>query len=73
MNVKEMPEGDIFIHCGDFTKKSGNEELVRFREFLQMRSYKHKVVIAGNHDYCLDRVHYAKQSKKANLELIPDE
>lgn len=60
INIKELPAGDIFIHCGDFTKVSLKEELIRFRQFLQMLPYKHKVVIAGNHDFGLDKIYHAR-------------
>ena len=50
-----LPDADIFIHAGDFTKFSMPEELERFREFLTRLPYKHKIVIAGNHDFALDR------------------
>ena len=31
INVKDLPNADIFIHCGDFTKASSIGELARFR------------------------------------------
>lgn len=48
------PDADIFIHAGDFTRKSKPKEFQRFREFLKNLPYKHKIVIPGNHEYGLD-------------------
>lgn len=55
INIQELPKADIFIHAGDFTKYSRANQLERFRQFLKMIPYKHKIVIAGNHDFALDK------------------
>jgi len=55
-----IPHGDILIHSGDFAdRRSKEEHPVQFKNFLQTFQslpHKHKVFIAGNHDYCLDGV-----------------
>jgi 3',5'-cyclic AMP phosphodiesterase CpdA len=56
--MDELPEADIFIHAGDFTKYSRKSELERFKNFLRKLPYKHKIVIAGNHDFALDKERY---------------
>lgn len=49
-----VPEGDILVHTGDFTN-NGKELAVRaFARWFAAQPHPHKVVIAGNHDYCLD-------------------
>ena len=51
-----MPEGDILIHAGDFTSVGKTKEIIHFNKFLSsLTSFKHKIVIAGNHDLTLDR------------------
>jgi Icc-related predicted phosphoesterase len=48
-----IPHGDFFIGCGDFS--SGHSDItdtVRFACWLENLPHKHKVVIAGNHDFC---------------------
>jgi predicted phosphodiesterase len=65
INVKDLPNADIFIHCGDFTKASSIGELARFRQFLTILPYKHKIVVAGNHDFNLDKNFLPKESKRA--------
>jgi predicted phosphodiesterase len=71
INVSELPEADIFIHCGDFTQASSIEELASFRQFLTSLPYKHKIVVAGNHDFNLDKNYWEKESKKTKQETIP--
>jgi predicted phosphodiesterase len=49
-----VPEGDVLVHAGDFTT-SGKEMQVRhFARWLVRQPHPHKVVIAGNHDRCLE-------------------
>lgn len=58
IDIINLPPTDIFIHAGDFTKFSGKAQLKRFRQFLNILPYKHKIVVAGNHDFGLDRRAY---------------
>lgn len=51
----EVPEGDLLIHAGDITNV-GKMELVRsFNDWLATLPHPHKIVIAGNHDFCFER------------------
>jgi Icc-related predicted phosphoesterase len=47
-----VPEGDMIIHAGDICNsgKSMNE-VNRFLDWYQSLSHKHKIMIAGNHDF----------------------
>lgn len=58
-NYLKIPEGDILVHCGDFTHKSDwrglkegevPQSLHKFNEFLGTLPHEHKIVIAGNHE-----------------------
>jgi predicted phosphodiesterase len=57
INIQDMPKGDIFIHSGDFTKRSAPD-------------YKHKIVIAGNHDFTLDKAYVAVKQNKGELVKV---
>lgn len=50
----DIPDGDIFIHAGDFTRCGGKEEIEEFNVFLETLPHKHKLVIAGNHELSFD-------------------
>jgi len=49
-----IPDGDIFVHAGDFTRYGLPSEIVAFNNWLATLPHRHKVVIAGNHELSLD-------------------
>ena len=51
-----IPHGDILIHAGDITEGGTRRELVSFINWFEKQPHKHKVFIAGNHDYFLEDV-----------------
>ena len=50
-----VPEGDLLIHSGDFTRLDSYEELAEFDEWLEGQPHPFKVVVAGNHDWCFQK------------------
>jgi len=50
--------GDIFIHAGDFTDYGREEDFTNFFSKLERLKFKHKIVIAGNHEISLETVAY---------------
>ncbi|KAK4309551.1 hypothetical protein Pmani_018814 [Petrolisthes manimaculis] len=50
----EIPEGDVFIHAGDFTRCGSAAEVEEFNSWIGSLPHKHKVVIAGNHELSFD-------------------
>ena len=54
-----VPDGDIFIHCGDFTIDGTVEEVTTFNKWLGYLPHRYKVVVAGNHDLCCHPESYA--------------
>lgn len=61
----DVPEGDVFIHCGDATYEGKKTELHKFRDFLNKLPHKHKLFVPGNHEITMDRKHveYSKYHK----------
>jgi Icc-related predicted phosphoesterase len=53
-NYPELPEGDLLIHCGDFSRDGGVEEIERAMCWLAEQPHRHKVVVPGNHDRALE-------------------
>ena len=49
----EIPDGDVLIHAGDFCGSGNWYEIARFKSFLADLPHKHKIIIAGNHDWPL--------------------
>jgi predicted phosphodiesterase len=50
-----VPDGDVLVHCGDFSKKSRDKELVAFRDWFFSFPHNIKIFIAGNHDLVFER------------------
>lgn len=53
-NQTEVPEGDLLIHAGDFSGRGKPKEIRRFNNWLGTLPHRHKVVIAGNHDFLFE-------------------
>lgn len=47
-----IPDGDILIHAGDFSRKGQIEDLIEFNNWLSELPHKYKILVAGNHDFC---------------------
>jgi Icc-related predicted phosphoesterase len=50
----EIPDGDVFVHAGDLTKTGTIDELRDVADWIEGLSFSHKVIVAGNHDFCLE-------------------
>lgn len=51
----DLPSGDLIIHCGDVSKRGSEEEIIDFLNWFESLHFKHKVFIAGNHDFYFER------------------
>ena len=49
-----VPDGDILIHAGDCSKRGREIELVNFNDWLGSLPHRHKILIAGNHDFLFE-------------------
>lgn len=47
-----IPAGDVLLHAGDITGRGKTKEIHEFNDWLGTLPHKHKIVIAGNHDWC---------------------
>jgi len=54
-NVLTMPDGDVLIHAGDWTHRGEQDLTIKFLQWFESQPYKHRVFIAGNHDYFPER------------------
>ncbi|HEY1012880.1 MAG TPA: metallophosphatase domain-containing protein [Herpetosiphonaceae bacterium] len=50
-----VPDGDILVHAGDLTLDGVLDDVRSFNAFLGRLPHRHKLVIAGNHDWCFER------------------
>src|ERR1700678_3171226 len=51
----EVPEGDLLLHTGDGTGHGELKEVRRWGEWLDTLPHRHRVVIAGNHDFAFQQ------------------
>ena len=53
----KLPKGDMIIHSGDVSKRGHPIEIDDFLEWFSNLNFRHKVFIAGNHDFFLEGAH----------------
>jgi predicted phosphohydrolase len=54
-DVLTVPDGDLLIHAGDMTMRGREPEVEEFAAWFTALPHRHKVVIAGNHDWLCER------------------
>ncbi|HND88343.1 MAG TPA: metallophosphatase domain-containing protein, partial [Saprospiraceae bacterium] len=62
----QVPEGDVLLHCGDFSKRGELDEVGRFLEWFGAQPHLYKVLIAGNHDFL------AEEQPDVFASLVPE-
>lgn len=50
-----VPEGDILIHCGDFSNLDVLDEMHGFLDWMSELPHRVKLLVPGNHDSTLER------------------
>jgi predicted phosphodiesterase len=51
----DVPDGDLLLHAGDATMTGALDQIEAFDAWLARQPHRHKVVIAGNHDFGFQR------------------
>lgn len=51
----KLPDGDILIHAGDMTPRGTLKQLESVANWLRAQPHRHKLLIAGNHDFAMQR------------------
>lgn len=49
-----IPEGDVLLHAGDFTMGGTVSEVREFMAWYGSLPHRHKILIAGNHDFLFE-------------------
>ena len=68
-------DADVLIHCGDMTGNGGIMAITEFMEwFGSLDQFKHKIVVAGNHDWLFERANLrAREVVPNNVVYLEDE
>lgn len=69
----EVPDGDILVHAGDLTNRGAVLDVERFNTFLGKLPHRHKIVIAGNHDFCFERKPLEARAALTNATYLEDQ
>ncbi|EFC40635.1 metallophosphoesterase [Naegleria gruberi] len=79
----KIPDGDVLIHCGDFTNRGTAEEVNNFFEYITKNCdgrFKYILMIVGNHEWAPDIVvgrhfkkHFRDKKTKSQIHLLLDE
>ena len=72
-DIVSLPPGDVLVHCGDSTMRGNLSELHHFNQWLGVLPYKHKIVIAGNHDWCFYSRNDESRKLLTNAIYLQDE
>ncbi len=68
----KIPDGDLLIHAGDLTMQGKLDEIARAAAALRALPHRHKVVIAGNHDFGFERTPAQAVPLLAGLTYLQD-
>lgn len=69
----EVPDGDVLVHAGDLTQRGTLEQLAQVADWLRSLPHRHKVVVAGNHDFAFQRRPAETRALFHGLTYLEDE
>ena len=70
----DLPGGDVLIHAGDISVNGGALEIGEFGQWFSAQRHKHKIVIAGNHDFLFeDRAGQRRGPYSADCVYLQDD
>jgi Icc-related predicted phosphoesterase len=69
----QVPDGDILVCAGDITPHGRLNSLESFDKWMGELPHRHKVVIAGNHDFCFQETPVEARAKMLNAHYLEDE
>lgn len=64
-----VPEGDILIHAGDATIRGTEQEAENFLSWFSALPHKHKIFVAGNHDWLYEVSNKRARFLTANFNI----
>ena len=65
-----MPKGDILIHAGDFTWSGREQPTLDFLDWLEAQSFKHKILVSGNHDFYFEHGKNLRQLEGRSIHYL---
>ncbi len=68
-----VPDGDMLIHCGDVTMRGDVAHLEQFNRVLGALPHRHKIFVAGNHDFPFEQDQATARALVPNAIYLEDE
>lgn len=68
-----VPEGDVLVHAGDMCQGGTLDELMSVVEWLAALPHRHKVIIAGNHDWSFVESESHARALVAGMHYLQDQ
>ncbi len=68
-----VPDGDLLVHAGDLSAHGEPQQVAAEARWLRSLPHRHKVVIAGNHDFLFERSPSAARALMEGLVYLEDE
>lgn len=62
-----IPKGDVLVHAGDISEGGTKREIIDFLDWFSTQPHEHKIFIAGNHDFYLEKL-----DREDLKKLIPE-
>jgi Icc-related predicted phosphoesterase len=67
-----IPDGDVLVHAGDLTRRGELADVRDFNAWLGTLPHEHKLVVAGNHDFCFEDDPAAAEPLLTNCTYLLD-
>jgi Icc-related predicted phosphoesterase len=67
-----IPDGDVFVHAGDLCRRGDLAELRIAAAWIARLPHRHKVIVAGNHDWAFTREPGAARAMFAGARYLED-
>jgi Icc-related predicted phosphoesterase len=67
-----VPDGDVFVHAGDMCRAGHASELAVAARWIAGLPHRHKVIVAGNHDWAFVREPAEARAMFAGMHYLED-
>ncbi|WP_227510304.1 metallophosphoesterase family protein [Marinobacter excellens] len=70
--IPEIPNGDVLVHAGDSLGQGTLENIEDLNDWLGTLPHRHKIVVAGNHDWAFQETLEWAQQALTNAIYLED-
>ncbi len=72
LRMPEIPDGDVLIHAGDSLAQGSLENIEELNDWLGTLPHRHKIVVAGNHDWAFQDIPDEARAALSNAIYLED-